>query len=74
MKAVVLRDSEPLIRLSQKFVKGEKPQITDRRWGPSYNEKVWRLTREGYNEPHDKEVIGFWMFGKTLHEIRATSV
>lgn len=75
VKAVVLRDGVALLHLDQEFTKGVKPKITDPRWAPHFDESNWAYhAGEGYDGPHDREVLGKWERDGILYEIREDGV
>jgi beta-galactosidase len=74
VRAVILREENPVLMLSQKFKKGSKPQITDPRWDPAYNGSPLDIWAGGYSGPFDKELIGMWKAEDELFEFCSDGV
>ncbi len=75
VRAVVMRDGNALLELEQEFVKGTRPPVTDRRWGPQANEdpaKPGKKRQKPFSGPFDKQVVGKWQSKVATFDFMAT--
>ncbi len=77
VRAVVLRDAEPLLTLTEEFVKGTREPVSDRRWAPDADKSPAAAAKgpKRFPGPFDKELIGKWVSDdNVLFEFRADGV